>query len=164
MTPFPFPSRRAPRLLLAALAVAALGACNDPVSADDDGDDHGHADEVASMRLAVTPAGGATTIYALSTNGVLTPSPLRLPVGAATVAVDFLDEGGAVITDELHDDEYEFRFTALPAGVTFARSGAYAGTFSATTAGTGTMRPLLWHLEEGHEDLGPWPIAVQIGD
>ena len=158
----PFPFRRVPRALLAALAAAALGACNDPVGAGLD-EEHGHVEEVESLRLTVTPAGGAAVVYALTTNGVLTPSPLRLPVGAATVTVDFLDGAGAVVTSEVHDDEYEIQFLAPPSGVTFARSGAYAGTFSASGAASGTMRVQLWHLDEDHEELGPWPIAVQVG-
>lgn len=152
--------RRAARALAAAAALTFAAACNDATGPDED--DHGHADEVASLRLTVTPSGGTVATYTVTNLGVA-PSPLRLPVGSATVTVDFLDDAGAVISDEIHDDEYEIQFLSLPTGVTFTRSGAFAGTFTATTAGTGTMQTQLFHLDEGHEDVGPWPIAVQIG-
>lgn len=151
--------RRAARALAAAAALTFAAACNDSTGPDED-----HADDVAALRLTVTPSSGTAATYTLADNGTLTPSPMRLPVGAATVRVDFLDDAGAVITSELPTTEYEIRFASLPAGVSFARTGAFAGTFTATTAGTGTMQALLWHLEEDHEDLGPLPIAVQIGN
>jgi len=143
-------------LSLVALALAAVG-CNDITAVDE----HGHADEIVAMRLTVETADG-TTSHHLTDGGVLTPSPLRLPVGTATIAVEFLDEAGAVV-DDIHDDEYEIRFAGGPPGLAFARGGPFAGTFTATSAGSGTLEIALFHLEEAHEELGPYFLAVTIG-
>ena len=150
------PRRAARALAAAALALAA--ACNDSTAPEED-----HADDITALRIAVTPSGGAATTYTLTDAGVLSPSPMVLPVGTAAVTVNFLDADGAVITSEISTEEFEIRFESLPTGVTFARTGAFSGTLTATAAGAGTMQALLWHLEEDHEDLGPLPIPVQIG-
>jgi hypothetical protein len=149
---------RALRLLAAGAALAGLAACNEVAAPDDE---HGHADEIVAMRLTVESPTGPVA-YRLTDGGILTPTPLRLPVGGAAVAVAFLDEADAVL-DDVPADEYEIRFTNLPAGVAFARTGAFAGVLSATGAGSGTMQIELVHLEEGHPDLGPFFLPVTIG-
>ena len=143
-------------LSLAALALAVAG-CNDVTAADA----HGHAEEIVAMRLTVADAAG-TTSHHLTDGGVLTPSPLRLPVGTATIGVEFLDEDGAVV-DDLHADDYEIRFAGGPSGLAFARTGPFAGTFTAAGTGSGTLEIELFHLEEQHEELGPYFLAVTIG-
>jgi hypothetical protein len=146
------------RLLAAAAALAGLAACNDVAAP---ADDHGHADEIFAMRLTVAgPAGPAT--YRLTDGGVLAPSPLRLPLGATAVTVAFLGENDDEL-DDIPADEYEIQFGGLPAGVAFARTGAFAGVFTATGSGTGTMQIQLLHLEEGHADLGPFFLPVTLG-
>ena len=148
--------RRALRLLASAAVLAGLVACND-VAAPDEGD---HADEIVAMRLTVAGTAGSAT-YRLTDGGVLTPSPLRLPVGVASVTVDFLDEQDAVL-DDVPASEYEIQFANLPTGLAFARTGAFTGAFTGTASGTGTMQIQLFHLEEQHPDLGPYFLPTVV--
>jgi hypothetical protein len=150
--------RRATRLLAAAAALAVAGACNDSTGPDED-----HADEVESIRLVVTQ-GTTSNTFTIAANGTVTPSPLRVPVGTSTLVATMLDAGGAVIADaELAD----FRLDVPSAtGLAFARTGPFAGTLTVTaTAGTTVPVALcLFHLEENHCDVGPWPsFSIVVG-
>ena len=158
MTPRQLTPSRALRFLAVGAALVGLAACNDVAAP---GDEHGHADEIVAMRLTVeTPTGPVA--YRLSDGGVLTPTPLRLPAASAVVTVAFLGEADAVL-DDIPADEFEIRFTDLPAGLSFARTGSFAGVFTATGSTAGTMQVQLFHLEEGHADLGPFPLPVTTG-
>ena len=149
--------RSAARLATVALAFVAA-ACNDSTGPDED-----HADEVASIRLVVAQ-GATTSTFTVAANGAVTPSPLRIPVGTSTITATPLDDAGTAIPSaELADFRLEFPSAT---GLAFARTGAYAGTLTVTAA-AGTVVPVqlcLFHIEEDHCDLGPWPnFSVTLG-
>jgi hypothetical protein len=142
---------------LAAVASLAVACSDNPAEPDDP------ADAVASIRLTVG-AGGTGNVYNVSSNGAVTPTPVRIPVGQTAITADFLDAGGAVITSRLNTTEFEMRMTEFTGtALTFTRTGPYAGTLAATTAGTATARVSLYHKVENHPDFGPFPITLQIG-
>lgn len=148
---------RRPTLRLAvALAIAltaSLAACNDSTAPEEEEEP-----EVASMRLTF---GNGTTLTV--TGAGATPS-VRIPVGATTVAAQFLRADGSadpVVTATT----FRLEVAGLAGGVTFARSGAFGGTLNATTA-TSTNIPItfsLFHIEEQHDDFGPFTVNVTVG-
>lgn len=142
--------RLRPLIAIVTLALG-LGACTDST-----GPDHEHGEEVHAMRI--TLANG--TSVTVSETGTVTGT-LTLSAGAATtVTVTFLDDAGAVVTD-LPATEYQASVSPN-AGITFARTGAFTGTLQGTTAGTVTVRFGLFHIDEQHDDFGPFPVPVTI--
>lgn len=108
--------------------------------------------------MRITLANG--TSVTVSETGTVTGT-LTLSAGAATtVTVTFLDDAGAVVTD-LPATEYQASVSPN-AGITFARTGAFTGTLQGTTAGTVTVRFGLFHIDEQHDDFGPFPVPVTI--
>lgn len=147
------PTFRAARAALVLSTLALAAACDD----DPTGDDHDEP-EIEAVRLIVTTGGTATT-YTVTANGA-TPSPVQLRVGTSTVAAVALDQSGAAI--DLHD-EFELRMSGLPAGVTFTRTGALAGSITAPAATTtnAQVSAIMWHLEENHDDYtANFPLRV----
>lgn len=137
------PRRRAALLLTAVLFATAC--LETPV---------GHEADVAYMRITLD----ATTVT-VNASGEITGGPLTLYSPVATpVSVEFLD---AEMNDALadHPDEYQLNVTT-PVGVTFTRTGPYAGTLLAGTGGDYTLQFALFHLEEGHEDFGPFDVPI----
>ena len=140
--------RSARRAALVAVAALALGACSE--------DEHDHEAEVDFMRVTV----GAQQVMVNST-GAVTGGPISITSGAATnVTVAFLD---AAMADALaeHADDYQANVTT-PAGITFTRTGPFTGTLTGTVAGTVNVSFTLFHLEENHEDFGPFPVPVTV--
>lgn len=136
------------RAALVAVAAFALGACSE--------NDHDHEAEVDFMRVTV----GAQEVMVNST-GAVTGGPIRITSGAATnVTVAFLD---AAMADALaeHADDYQVNITA-PAGMTFSRTGPFTGTLTGTVTGTVNVSFTLFHIEETHEDFGPFPVPVTV--
>lgn len=133
-----------------ALAVAALGAAG-----CGDGDDLVGPDvEIESVRLTVTPAGGAATIYTVTANSQ-NATPIALRVGANTIVAEPIGDDDQV-SDEA--DEFELQFTgpgnsALPAGVTATRAGL-TNTVTATAAVTtpADVAATMFHVAEDHGD------------
>ena len=108
------------------------------------------------MRIALANGTSVTVSETGTVTGTLT-----LSAGAATtVTVTFLDDAGAVVTD-LPATEYQASVSPN-AGITFARTGAFTGTLQGTTAGTVTVRFGLFHIDEQHDDFGPFPVPVTI--
>jgi hypothetical protein len=142
-------SRRAATLVLAAFALSA-SACSD---------DEDHAEpEVESMRITVAGQSPIT----VSSTGVQSGT-LNLVQGAATtITVEFLDAANANAITE-HADEFQVQVTpAAGSGLTFARTGAFAGTLTGTTAGTRAVALALLHIEENHEDFGPFNVNFNV--
>lgn len=140
--------RSARRAALVAVAALAMGACSVH--------DHDHEVEVDFMRITV----GAQQVMVNST-GAVTGGPIALVRGASTpITVAFLNTAMADALDD-HADDFQVNVTT-PAGVTFTRTGPFTGTFSAPTAGSYSVGFSLYHIEEDHEDFGPFNVAVAV--
>lgn len=139
------------QLIAVATLALGLGACKDSTGLDE------HGEEVHAMKI--TLANG--TSVTVSETGTVTGT-LTIPTGvASTFTVTFLDDAGAVVTD-LPAKEYQASVSPN-AGITFARTGAFTGTLQGATAGTVTVRFGLFHIEESHDDFGPFPVSVTVG-
>jgi len=148
-----FVPRRALALLTAVFTLS-LAACKDDASGLDDHDEP----EIEEMRLTI-----AGQVITVSDNGTVTPAgPIILPLGASSVSAQFLDHDGR---PDDHVTAVEFQLNVLPADgapVTFARSttNPFAGTLTATSAAEGVViRFSLFHIEEQHNDFGPFPVT-----
>ncbi len=135
---------------LAALAVVALAltACKD--------NDDAHEVDVDFMRITL----GAQTVTVNAT-GAVTGGTLSLSQGVATnVSVAFLNSS---MQDALGEHADDFQVTITPgAGITFARTGPFAGTLTGSTAGTVSVSFALLHIDENHEDFGPFPVNITV--
>jgi hypothetical protein len=140
----------APTLALFPVALA-FGACS---SATDEEAEP----EVVTLRLTV----GAQTIT-VSDNGTVTGGPIAISAtGTVTVSAEFLRDNGTA--DPLVTSA-QFQLNADPADagiVTFSRTGAFAGTLTGASAGSTTIEFSLFHIAEGHEDFGPFPVPVEV--
>lgn len=137
--------RRAAVLVVAALATTA---CLE--------DELGHEAEVEFMRITV----GAQQVTVNAT-GAVTGGPISIVSGAATdVSVEFLT---AEMTDALaeHADDYQLNVGA-PAGMTFTRTGPFAGSITGTVTGTSNVQFSLFHIEESHTDFGAFGVPVTV--
>jgi hypothetical protein len=142
-------SRRAATLVLAAFALSASACSHDH--------DH-HEPEVEAMRITVA---GQTPITVSSTG--VQSGTLNLVQGAATtITVTFLDAANAdALTD--HADDFQVQVTpAVGSGLTFARTGPFAGTLTGTFAGSRAVALALLHIEENHEDFGPFNVNFNV--
>lgn len=156
-------SRRVPTLRAARAARAALVLSTLALAAacDDDDDEGEEEPDIQSVRLTVTPPGGAATAYVITTTGA-TPSPVQLRVGTSAVSAVALDDNNQSIALE---SDFELRVvgalsgeaeTALPAGITFVRNSTLSSTITATAAAANTTVPAvvrLFHRGEGHSDF-----------
>lgn len=142
--------RRLAALALALpLAIIMAGCSDDPVVPHDEELPH-------EMQLTI---GG--TVVTVTEFGSYTPNPVILAPGAHEVSVVFLDDDGAPM--DIHDDDYRLDIISdQPAVVTYDASSAFTGTLTAVAAGSTTIRPQLFHIEEGHADFGPFPISVSV--
>lgn len=145
--------RRTVQLLALALVASAAAACDDDDPAGPDEDEP----EVATMRLTV----GASTVN-VAENGTVTGGPLVFTSGAAVTA-QFLRADG---TPDPIANGAEFRLEVVPttpANLTFARTGPFTGTLTSTiAAGQQTTATFsLFHVEEQHNDFGPFPVTLQ---
>lgn len=140
--------RNARRFAVLAATMLAISACS---SSDDS-----HEVDVDRMRITV----GAQVIMVNST-GAVTGGPITLNSGAATnVTVEFLTPE---MTDALgeHADDFQANVTT-PAGITFTRTGPFAGTLTGSVAGSSNIAFELFHIEENHEDFGPFNVPVTV--
>jgi hypothetical protein len=140
--------RTAAMALALPLAVLLAGCGDDPVDPHDEELPH-------EMQLSI---GG--TVVTITDNGSYLPQPI-LSVGPHEVSVVFRDDEGDVM--DIHDDEYRLEITSDDTSVlTYSSSSAFTGTLTASTAGSATIRPQLFHIEEGHADFGPFPVVVTV--
>lgn len=140
--------RSARRFALLAASAMALAACSE---------EEAHEVEVDFMRITA----GAQTVTVNST-GAVTGGPIALNTGVArSISVAFL--AADMTSDALaeHADEFQVSVT-VPAGVTFTRTGPFAGTLTASAAGSYNVGFALLHIEENHEDFGPFNVAVSV--
>jgi hypothetical protein len=142
--------RLRPLIAIVTLALG-LGACTDST-----GPDHEHGEEVHAMRITLATGASVTVSETGQFNGTLT-----IPAGVATgVTVTFLDDAGAVV-DDLPASEYQASVSPN-AGITFTRTGSFTGTLRGDAAGNVTVRFGLFHIDEQHDDFGPFPVPVTI--
>jgi hypothetical protein len=144
-------ARHSSRPLALALLALTLGAtaCKDNVSPEPE-------PEIETMRI--TPAGSAPVT--VSSSGVVTGT-FSIAAGVAkSFTVEFLNAAGD--PDPLVTDA-EFEASVTPAaGITFARTSAFAGTLTGANAGTVSVQFGLFHLAEQHNDFGPFAVNVTI--
>ena len=127
-------------VLLALTGTAA--ACNDPIDVDDEPD-------VSTFRvMAVTPTGQMQTVDVTANSQ--TPASVTLPSGTA-ITVQFLRPDGSIETIVTPTD-FELRVVPVSGGVTFARTGPFAGVLNSATPGPKTVTLQLYHLGEGHAE------------
>ncbi|HUF67413.1 MAG TPA: hypothetical protein VMM79_02085 [Longimicrobiales bacterium] len=132
-------------------AATALVACGDSTGPDD------HEEIPHEVRLTV-----GSQVITINEDGVVTGGPITIPVGSTNITAVFLDDEGDVIGD-LSADEYELQVTSDNAAVaSFNRTSAFAGSLVGGMAGQTVLRFSLFHLEEQHEDFGPFPVTVVV--
>ncbi|MFN0097398.1 MAG: hypothetical protein ACKVS7_01900 [Gemmatimonadaceae bacterium] len=141
------------RRRFAAFAVAALvlgaGACKDSTSPEEE-------PEVVTMRI--TPAGGSAVT--VNSTGVVTGTLSVPAAGSRAFTVEFLNAAGQ--PDPVVDGT-TFQVSVAPAaGMTFTRTGPFAGTLTAGAAGTVAVQLGLLHIEENHNDFGPFTVNVTV--
>lgn len=149
----PILSRRTARMLAGFAALSAAVACNDATAPE-----YAHAAEVEAIRLTI--AQGAVTHTVTYRFGETTPA-LRLPVGTSTITAVFLDIDDEEIFD-LDAEEHALAIAQIvpAAAFTFTRTGAFAGTLTAPTAGAARVNVCLTH--DGHCDLEFPDVPVVI--
>lgn len=138
------------------VSTAVLAACQRSTTEPDE-----HADRVDVIRLRVTVTGQAEQTVDITRSGA--QAGITLPVNlAAAVTAEFLDDDGDPV--DLHDDEFELRVVPQNASLlTFTRTGAFGGTLTGLTAGEVTLAAVsVFHLDEGHDDFGPFNVGVTI--
>jgi hypothetical protein len=138
-------TRRFAALAVVALSLGVAG-CKD---------EDAHEVEVDFMRISA----GAQQIMVNSTGAVT--GNITINAGVATaVTVQFLD---AAMADALTEHADEFQVNVTPAaGVTFTRTGPFSGTLTGTSAGVRSVSFSLLHIEEDHEDFGPFPVNITV--
>ena len=124
------------------LALASAAACDDPIDVDDE-------PVVSTFRVtAVTPTGQTQTINV--TANTQTPASVTLPSGTA-ITVEFLRPDGTIETI-VNPLDFELRVQSVAGGVTFTRTGPFAGILNSATPGAKTVNLQLYHLGEGHAE------------
>jgi hypothetical protein len=140
-------TRRIAQLSLAA-SLVTLGGCSDH---------HDHEDlAVEFMRLTI---GGQTVT--VNARGQVSGGPVTIPAGVATsVTAEFLN---ASMAPEPAVNATDFQVSVTPnAGISFARTGAFTGTLTASSTGTIVVRFGLLHVTENHHDFGPFQVPVTV--
>lgn len=137
------------RVVAAVLLSAFATACKEST---DPGEEE---PEVASVRLTV-----GTSTVTVAENGAVTGGPLRLTTADQGLTATFLKADGSV---ESLVTSAEFRLDVTGGtGVTFTRTGAFAGNIRGTAGTNTSVNVSLFHLIENHADFGPFPVAVQV--
>lgn len=133
--------------------VLVLGACDDDVIEPDN--------EPTFSTVVFTV--GTQTVTMAEATGAVTGGPITLQAGqnANMTATFRLANGSAdpVVTAS------DFRLDVASdnsAIVSFTRTGPFAGTLVAGQKGTTNLRIELFHIGEGHEEFGPFPLTVVV--
>jgi hypothetical protein len=131
-------------------AATALVACGDSTAPDD------HEELPHEVRLTI-----GSQVVTITDGGVVTGGPIMIPVGSTSISAVFLDDEDAVM--DLSADEYELRVVSDNTAVaSFTRTSAFAGSLVGGTAGQTLLEVSLFHLEEQHEDFGPFNVTVVV--
>jgi hypothetical protein len=113
--------------------------------------------EVAIMRLTV----GAQTVD-VAEDGAVSGGPIVIAQGNTAISAAFLRADGTA--DPLVTaDVFRLDAESDNAGIaSFVRGGSFNGSLVGAAAGSTILRFSLFHLEEQHEDFGPFPVAVTV--
>jgi hypothetical protein len=136
---------------LSLFAAGGLGvACSDSTEAEPE-------PEVATMRLIV---GGVDTVD-VAQGGAVTGGPITI-AGNTSIAAEWLRADGS--EDPVVDaTEFELSAESLDEAIaTFTRTSAFAGTLNKVAPGSTEIRFGLFHVEEQHDDFGPFPVAITV--
>jgi hypothetical protein len=112
--------------------------------------------QVATMRIAI----GGQTID-VDDAGVVTGGPIVI-AATTSFTVSWLRADGS--PDPLVTaDEFEVQVVPTNTGlVTFTRTGPFAGSLNRVAAGSTTISFALLHVEENHEDFGPFNVPITV--
>jgi hypothetical protein len=133
----------------ALIAAAAALACDETTPPEQE-------PEVATMRLTV----GSATID-VEEDGTVTGGPITIS-GNTSISAAWLKADGTA-EDLVTGADFELTVEiANEAFVTFTRTGPFAGTLNRVAAGTTTATLALLHIEEQHEDFGPFPVSIVV--
>lgn len=145
-------------VLAAALAATMLGACS-----DNSGPDDHEEPEVTAMVVEVDGVEHTVTLA----GGGFTPATATLDGTTAALVATFLNAEGELDPAVLeHAEDFELSVAgsasggALPAGVTFTRTEPFEGTLTVPAGETVTVFFGLYHIEEEHDDFGPYPLQI----
>ncbi len=146
-------SIRIPRLVplfaVIILAAAFAGCKKDEAEAEPD---------VNSLTLMV----GSQSVT-VSNNGTVTGGPILITRPATpTITATFKNSAG-VMDPIAHGGNFQMNVTSANTGLlTFTRTSAFVGTLSTTATGSTQITISLFHIAEGHDDFGPFPVPVTI--
>jgi hypothetical protein len=113
---------------------------------------------VSSVQLTV----GTQTI-SVSNNGTVTGGPIIITRPTApTLTASFLNAGGS--QDPLaHGGNFQLNATPGDGSIlTFTRTSAFVGTLTGTAAGSTNLTVSLYHMSDGDNDFGPFPVPVTV--
>lgn len=146
-----------PRRILAAglmVGALALGGCDD----DDDSNGTGPVEvEVGSMLIDA-----GTQEVTVSATGAITGGPLTFDVGPRDVTVSFFDDLGAPIDPVDLGDYIADAENTTPGVLSVTRTGDFTFTITGTNSGAGSVSFSLFHVDEEHDDFGPFPVPITI--
>jgi hypothetical protein len=147
-------TRRPLHVLVAALTLSAVAACNDdPVEPEPE-------PEVQTLTLTV-----GTSVVTIDRATGAASGQLVVPAGTSTVTAVWRKADGS-IEDLVTSDEFDLKFEPdNPANLSWTANGAFGGTLTTTglTSGqTTTAQVSLFHRAEGHPDFGGYPVTIRI--
>lgn len=143
---------RASRLTGLALAVSITAACGSNELPDPE-------PEIAKVVFSID----GVEAFTVGNGGVVTSGNTVIPIGVYQLRAAAFDQDGNAI-DEVADGIFELRGTNVnPATLEFTKGNALlTGSLSAKQGGTASIRLELWHIEENHEDWGPFTIPFIV--
>ena len=136
--------RIAAKWMVPALGLALLAtACEDKTGPDEEDEP-----DVATIQLLI----GTQTVSINTGNGVVTGGPINLALNSSSlVTATFLRANGTadpIVTPT----DFELRVEQATTGITFTRTGPFAGTLRGTTAGNGSAKFILYSTDHGHPE------------
>lgn len=146
------PRHRTLRVAALALALSVTAACgNDELPDPEPG--------IAEVVFSID----GTVAFTVNDAGAVTSGSTAIPVGTHQIRAAAFDEDGNAV-DEVVDGIFELRGTNVnPATLEFTKGNALlTGSLNAKAGGPASVRLELWHLEENHEDWGPFTIQFIV--
>lgn len=143
---------RIARLSALVLALAVTAACgNDELPEPEP--------EIAEVVFRIDGA----VAFTVNGAGVVTSGSTAIPLGVHQLRAAAFDEDGNPV-DEVADGIFELRGTNVnPATLEFTKgNGLLTGSLNAKQGGSASVRLELWHLEEDHEDWGPFTVQFIV--
>lgn len=143
--------RRTLRLTALSLALTATAACDRDELPEPE-------PEIARVVFSINGSS-----FTVNDAGVVTNGSTSIRVGAHQITAVAYDDRGVVI-DEVANGIFELRGTSTNTAILeFTKGNAMlTGTLRAKAAGSAAVSFGLWHLEENHEDWGPFAINFTV--